>query len=124
MCRFCKAGLSEVRSDGLQLGQEAALFLPCQYAVLCMQAKRDRGQDSADEAATKRPRVEEPVQEQAAQHEAPQQAPAEEPQPQPAQAPTVQHVTPQVCVTRLSCKPTLVSTPVISKHPSGEALKL
>ena len=74
-------------------------FLPCQFAVLCMQAKRDRGQDLGDEAAPKRPRIEEPVQEQAAQHEAPHQASAEEPQPQPALAPAVQHVTPQVSVT-------------------------
>ena len=84
---------------GFNVASPLPLAIPCQCAAVGMQAKRDRGQDPGDEAAVKRSRIEEPVQEQAAQHEAPQQAPAQEPQPQPAQAPTVQDVTPQVCVT-------------------------
>lgn len=99
------ARLSELRleraSAKLVVSVIHFLAAPCPYAVLCLQAKRDRGQDPADEAAAKRLRIEEPVQEQAAHYEAPQQAPLEEPLPQPAQIPSVQQVTPQVRVLHL-----------------------
>ena len=93
--------MSEVRPHELQFHPRVISFLPCPYDVLCMQTKRDRGQDPGDEAVAKKPRIDEPVQEQTAQHEAPQQAPAEEPQPQSTQLSTVQHVTPQVQVLQL-----------------------
>ena len=87
-----------------------------------MQAKRDRGQDPGDEAATKRPRIEEPVQEQAARYKAPQQASVQEPLQQPIQVPTVQHVTPEVRVIHPLL--TLKLTHVNPKHLSGEATPL